>query len=83
MVTFGRPYYVAHQDVMVRRGETRIRGVRDLAGRRICQASGSVSTERVVKGLSIPARTGASYSDCVTKLRGGEVDAVSIDGVRG
>ncbi|MGH8966614.1 MAG: glutamate ABC transporter substrate-binding protein [Actinomycetes bacterium] len=79
MVTFGGPYYVAHQDVMVRRGESRIRGVRDLAGRKMCQASGSVSTERVVQGLSIPARLvpGSSYSDCVAKLRGGEVDAVS------
>ncbi|MEU8804155.1 glutamate ABC transporter substrate-binding protein [Spirillospora sp. NPDC048819] len=79
LVTFGGPYYVAHQDVMVRRGETLIRGVRDLAGRRMCQASGSVSTERVVVGLSIPAKLvpGASYSDCVAKLRSGEVDAVS------
>ncbi|TDC56226.1 glutamate ABC transporter substrate-binding protein [Actinomadura sp. KC345] len=79
LVTFGGPYYVAHQDVMVRRGETRIRGVRDLAGRRMCQASGSVSTERVVVGLSIPAKLvpGSSYSDCVAKLRGGQVDAVS------
>lgn len=50
LVTFSGPYYVAHQDIMVRRGETAIRNVRDLAGRRMCQASGSVSTERVVKG---------------------------------
>lgn len=79
LVTFAGPYYVAHQDIMVRPGETRIRGVRDLAGRRMCEASGSVSTERVVKGLSIPATLvpGSSYSDCVAKLRGGAVDAVS------
>ncbi|WP_161790971.1 MULTISPECIES: glutamate ABC transporter substrate-binding protein [Actinomadura] len=79
LVTFGGPYYVAHQDVMVRRGEARIRGVRDLAGRKMCEASGSVSTERVVTGLSVPARLvpGSSYSDCVAKLRGGAVDAVS------
>ncbi|MFI0484384.1 glutamate ABC transporter substrate-binding protein [Actinomadura sp. 9N215] len=79
LVTFAGPYYVAQQDIMVRRGETRIRGVRDLAGLRMCQASGSVSTERVVKGLSIPTTLvpGSSYSDCVTKLRGGVVDAVS------
>jgi len=79
LVTFGGPYYVAHQDIMVRRGETAIRNVRDLAGLRMCQASGSVSTERVVKGLSIPAELvpGTSYSDCVAKLRGREVDAVS------
>ncbi|TDE25115.1 glutamate ABC transporter substrate-binding protein [Actinomadura sp. 6K520] len=79
LVTFGGPYYVAHQDIMVRRGETGIQSVRDLAGRRMCQASGSVSTERVVVGLSVSAKLvpGASYSDCVAKLRKGEVDAVS------
>ncbi|WP_433476121.1 glutamate ABC transporter substrate-binding protein [Spirillospora sp. CA-142024] len=79
LVSFGGPYYVAHQDVMVRRGQTRIKGVRDLAGRKMCEASGSVSTERVVTGLSIPAQLvpGASYSDCVAKLRRGTVDAVS------
>jgi len=79
LVTFGGPYYVAHQDIMVRRGDRRIRNVRDLAGRRMCQASGSVSTARVVKGLSIPAKPvpATSYSDCVAKLRQGRVDAVS------
>jgi ABC-type amino acid transport substrate-binding protein len=79
LVTFAGPYYVAHQDVMVRRGEARIQGVRDLAGRKMCEASGSVSTERVVTGLSIPAQLvqGSSYSDCVAKLRAGAVDAVS------
>ncbi|MFB4308347.1 glutamate ABC transporter substrate-binding protein [Actinomadura sp. GTD37] len=79
LVTFAGPYYVAHQDVMVRRGRTGIRNVRDLAGRRMCQASGSVSTERVVSGLGIAARLvpASSYSDCVAKLRAGTVDAVS------
>ncbi|XRQ10299.1 glutamate ABC transporter substrate-binding protein [Actinomadura welshii] len=83
LATFGGPYYVAHQDIMVRRGEIRIRGVRDLAGRRMCEANGSVSTERVVKGLSIPTELvpGTSYSDCVTKLRKREVDAVSTGGL--
>ncbi|RKS68135.1 glutamate transport system substrate-binding protein [Actinomadura pelletieri DSM 43383] len=78
-VTFGGPYYVAHQDIMVRRGQAGIRGVRDLAGRWMCQASGSVSTERVITELSVPAKLvpGSSYSDCVEKLRRGVVDAVS------
>ncbi len=79
LVTFGGPYYVAHQDIMVRRPENRIRGVRDLTGRRMCQASGSVSTERVVIGLGIrPTLVPASsYSECVGRLLGGKVDVVS------
>ncbi|MEW2360329.1 glutamate ABC transporter substrate-binding protein [Spirillospora sp. NPDC029432] len=78
-VTFGGPYYVAHQDIMVRRDETRIASVRDLAGRRMCQAGGSVSTERVVGGLGVRARLvpAPSYSACVDMLLDGRVDAVS------
>ncbi|MFI0352143.1 glutamate ABC transporter substrate-binding protein [Actinomadura sp. 9N407] len=78
-VTFGGPYYVAHQDIMVRRGETRIRTARDLAGRRMCQAAGSVSTQRVVGGLGVRARLvpAPSYSACVAMLLDGRVDAVS------
>ncbi|MFA1537999.1 glutamate ABC transporter substrate-binding protein [Actinomadura sp. DLS-62] len=79
LVTFAGPYYVAHQDVMVKRGDTRIRTIRDLNGRKMCQASGSVSTERVVNGLGIATNLvpASSYSDCVAKLRAGAVDAVS------
>jgi ABC-type amino acid transport substrate-binding protein len=78
-VTFGGPYYVAHQDIMVRRGETRIRTVRDMGGMLMCQAAGSVSTERVVRGLRVPVRLAPapSYSACVAKLLSGEVDVVS------
>ncbi|WP_242614061.1 glutamate ABC transporter substrate-binding protein [Actinomadura roseirufa] len=78
-VTFGGPYYVAHQDIMVHRDETRIRSVRDLTGRTMCKASGSVSTERIVEGLGIKPRLAPapSYSDCVAKLLDGTVDVVS------
>lgn len=78
-VTFGGPYYVAHQDIMVRRDEQGIRTVRDLAGRRMCQASGSVSSQRVTEELGVAARLvpAPSYSECVRKLLGGEIDAVS------
>ncbi|RFU38571.1 glutamate ABC transporter substrate-binding protein [Actinomadura logoneensis] len=78
-VMFGGPYYVAHQDIMVRAGERRIGGVRDLAGRRMCEASGSVSTSRVVRGLGIDAVLvpRPSYSACVRGLLDGELDAVS------
>ncbi|KAB2344762.1 glutamate ABC transporter substrate-binding protein [Actinomadura rudentiformis] len=78
-VTFGGPYYVAHQDIMIRRNEQGIRSVRDLRGRRMCEASGSVSTQRVTRGLGITPRLvpSPSYSDCFKKLLAGQVDAVS------
>jgi glutamate transport system substrate-binding protein len=79
LVTFGGPYYVAHQDIMVRRGDKRFRAARDMAGHRLCQAAGSVSTERVVEGLNIRAQLvpAPSYASCVDKLLSGEVDVVS------
>ena len=80
-VTFGGPYYVAHQDTMVRAGDTAIRSVEDLKGKRLCQVTGSTSWERVTQELNIKAKLvpAASYSACVTMLRDGRVDAVSTD----
>lgn len=80
-VTFAGPYYVAHQDILVRAGDTTVRGARDLSGRRLCQVSGSVSWSRVTKGLQVPARlVGApSYGACLNDLTSGTVDAISTD----
>jgi len=80
-VTFGGPYYVAHQDTMVRGGDTAIRSVHDLDGRRLCAAAGSNSWRRVTQELKIAATRvpAASYSDCVAMLLRGRLDAVSTD----
>jgi len=80
-VTFGGPYYVAHQDTMVRRGETAIRNVHDLKGKRLCAVAGSNSWKRVTQELNIAATLvpATSYSDCVTMLLDRRVDAVSTD----
>jgi glutamate transport system substrate-binding protein len=80
-VTFGGPYYVAHQDTMVRAGDTAIRSVHDLKGKRLCAVTGSNSWKRVTQELNIAAVPvpAASYSACVSMLLDGSVDAVSTD----
>ena len=80
-VAFAGPYYVAHQDILVRRDETGIRNVRDLRGRSLCKVAGSTSWRRVQEERGVPVRLvdGESYSDCIAKLRNGQVDAVSTD----
>jgi glutamate transport system substrate-binding protein len=80
-VTFAGPYYVAHQDTMVRAGETAIHTVHDLKGKRLCQASGSNSWKRVTQELGIAAKLvlAPSYSACVAMLLAGTIDAVSTD----
>ncbi|CAL9466208.1 ABC transporter glutamine-binding protein GlnH [Nocardiopsis dassonvillei] len=80
-VTFGGPYYVAKQDVLVSADATEIRGVRDLEGMSVCQGAGSNSAARITEGLGIPVEQveGETYSDCIEQLSAGRVDAVSTD----
>ena len=80
-VSFGGPYYVAHQDTAVRRGDTAIRNVHDLKGKRLCAVAGSNSWKRVTQELNIAATLvpATSYSECVAMLLDRRVDAVSTD----
>ncbi|WP_131741042.1 glutamate ABC transporter substrate-binding protein [Actinomadura roseirufa] len=81
LVTFAGPYYVAHQDTLVRSGTRDIRNVRDLKGRRICAVNGSNSWRRVVEERKIAARPVAAptYGACMADLAAGRIDAVSTD----
>ncbi|GAA4920271.1 glutamate transport system substrate-binding protein [Stackebrandtia albiflava] len=81
LVDFAGPYYEAGQSIMTLRGEE-ISDVDDLAGRRVCAATGSTSAATIEQlapqaDLS-PMR---DYSSCVEALRSGTVDAVSTDNV--
>ncbi|RKS74995.1 glutamate transport system substrate-binding protein [Actinomadura pelletieri DSM 43383] len=80
-VSFAGPYYVAHQDVLVRGSDAAIRSIHDLAGRRLCRVPGSVSFPRVHDEQGIAARPvdAVGYSDCLTGLTAGTLDAVSTD----
>jgi glutamate transport system substrate-binding protein len=85
-VTFGGPYVVVHQDTMVRADAADITKATDLKDKRICQAQGSNSYKRITDPppdgkLNLPAKlVGASnYSECVQKLSGGNLDAVTTD----
>lgn len=85
-VTFGGPYVIAHQDTMVRADDAAIAKATDLKDKRICQAAGSNSYKRITDPppdgkLGLPAKlVGASnYSECVQKLSGSNLDAVTTD----
>ncbi|WP_026119430.1 transporter substrate-binding domain-containing protein [Nocardiopsis ganjiahuensis] len=81
-VTFGGPYYVAKQDILVRADEEEVASVRDLEGRSVCQGAGSNSANRITDGLGIDVRElqeAESYSACIERLSDGTVDAVSTD----
>lgn len=85
-VTFGGPYYVAHQDIMVRANDNSIKSLADLKGKKICAVQGSVSWKNITDGTNklnqkVDAKTvpANGYDDCITKLKGGSVDVVSTD----
>lgn len=80
-VLFAGPYYVAHQDTLVRTSDVAIKNVHSLKGKTLCEVKGSNSFQRVYEEKKIPAIAvpGASYSDCVAKLVAGQVEAVSTD----
>lgn len=80
-VTFAGPYYVAHQDVMVRADDASITNPDDLAGKRICQAAGSNSYKRITDDLGIEVKLVPTdnYSSCLTKLKSGALDSVTTD----
>ncbi|MFI6294299.1 glutamate ABC transporter substrate-binding protein [Nonomuraea sp. NPDC050790] len=85
-VSFAGPYIVAHQDTMVRADDAAIAKAMDLKDKRICQAAGSNSYKRITDPppdgkLGLPAKlVGASnYSECVQKLSGSNLDAVTTD----
>ncbi|MDH2426289.1 glutamate ABC transporter substrate-binding protein [Sphaerisporangium sp. TRM90804] len=80
-VSFGGPYYVAHQDTLVRADDGAVAGVRDLSGRKLCQVTGSNSWRRVKeeRKVAVSLVSSPSYSQCVSQLLAGEVDAVSTD----
>jgi glutamate transport system substrate-binding protein len=80
-VAFAGPYYVAHQDTLVRAGESGVDNVRDLRGRRLCEVTGSNSWRRVKEERKIPVELvrSRSYKTCVDDLLAGRLDAVSTD----
>lgn len=81
-IDFSRPYYVAGQSILVRKGSTAINGLQDLAGRKVCSVRGSTS-EQTLREKAPEAELVLldGYAACVRDLKAGSVDAVSTDDV--
>ena len=80
-VGFAGPYYVAGQDVMVKKGDTSITGKETLDGKKVCTAVGSTPEKRLREETKAEVVTFERYSECAEALRDGRVDAVSTDNV--
>ncbi|HEX2411590.1 MAG TPA: glutamate ABC transporter substrate-binding protein [Solirubrobacteraceae bacterium] len=75
------PYYVTGQQLLVRTEDAeKITGPNDLDGVKVCSVTGSTSIETVTKEYDAKPVPFDTYSDCVTQLQNGSVDAVTTDG---
>ena len=74
-------YYCAGQRILVPTSST-INGVSDLAGKRVCAASGSTSIANLA-GLPVSPKVipvqAENQTDCLVLLQQGQVDAISTD----
>ncbi len=80
-IEFSDPYYIARGRVLVKK-DSDIKGVQDLAGKKVCTALGS-TYEANLKKQAPRARLNLvdTYSECLELIQNGAVDAVSTDDV--
>jgi glutamate transport system substrate-binding protein len=80
-IEFSEPYYVARGRVLVPQ-DSDIRGVDDLAGKRVCTALGSTYEETLRnQAPDADLRLVDTYSECLELLQNGAIDAISTDDV--
>jgi glutamate transport system substrate-binding protein len=81
-ISFAGPYFIAGQDLLVRKDETAITGPDTIKGKTVCSAKGSTPIKNIKDNK---AKYGAEtvefdkYSDCVRELLNKKVDAVTTD----
>jgi glutamate transport system substrate-binding protein len=80
-IEFSEPYYIARGRILVP-GDSDIRGLEDLAGRRVCTALGSTYEETIREDApEAELRLVDTYSECLELLQNGAIDAISTDDV--
>ena len=80
---FAGPYYIAHQDLLIRRNDQTITGPETLDRKILCSVTGTTSAAYVEKTYAgkITLIEKSRFSDCVTALVQGDVDAVTTDDI--
>ncbi len=79
-IDFAGPYFVAGQDIMVKAGDTTIKSVDDLNGKKVCSVRNSTPAQRIKERAPQADLTEFdTYSLCKDALLDGRVVAVSTD----
>ncbi|WP_328403726.1 glutamate ABC transporter substrate-binding protein [Streptomyces sp. NBC_00390] len=82
-VDFAGPYFLAHQDVLVRADDNSITKPADLNNKKLCSVTGSTSAQNVKDQLAPKAQLQeyGGYSECLTGLENKVIDALTTDDV--
>ena len=81
VISFGGPYLVAGQGLMVKAGNPlKITGVESLAGKKVCSVEGSASSTNVrSRAPQAQLVLFDAYSKCADALKNGQVDVATTD----
>ena len=80
-IGFTDPYFIAHGRILTKKGSD-IKGVDDLAGKRVCTALGSTYEETLkTQAPKADLKLVDTYSECLELIQNGAVDAISTDDV--
>jgi glutamate transport system substrate-binding protein len=82
-VSFGGPYFVAGQDLLVKADNSDITGPETLDGKKLCSVTGSTSAKKIKDQFAtgVQLQEFDSYAKCVEALNTGTIDAVTTDNV--
>ncbi len=80
-VSFGGPYFVAGQDLLIKADDTSITGPETLNGKKLCSVTGSTSAKKVKEKFAaqVQLQEYDKYSKCVEELAAGTIDALTTD----
>lgn len=81
-VNFAGPYYMAGQDLLVRKDDKSIKGPETIKGKKVCSIAGSTPLQNIKdnkKKFGAETQEFAKYSDCVKQVLDGQVDAMTTD----
>jgi ABC-type amino acid transport substrate-binding protein len=80
-IDFSDPYYIASGRILTKT-DSPIKGLEDLAGKRVCTALGSTYEETIrEQAPKADLKLVDSYSECLELIQNGAVDAISTDDV--
>ncbi|MBO0829430.1 MAG: glutamate ABC transporter substrate-binding protein [Streptosporangiales bacterium] len=74
------PYYKTGQQFLIAKDATWFKTNEDIKGKKVCSVTGSTSLDSVEQKYGAKPVPFGSYSECVTQLKSGSVDAVTTDG---